>query len=67
MKLFYRQTGQGGQNLIILHGIFGSSDNWLTIGKTLGEQHTVYMLDQRNHGQSPRSDVFLTTKPWLLT
>lgn len=58
MKLFYRQTGQGGQNLIILHGIFGSSDNWLTIGKTLGEQHTVYMLDQRNHGQSPRSDVF---------
>ena len=58
MKLFYRQTGETGTPIIILHGIFGSSDNWLTIGKTFGENHRVFMLDQRNHGQSPRSDVF---------
>lgn len=58
MKLFFRKTGESGSNIIILHGIFGSSDNWLTIGKVLGEHYTVYMLDQRNHGQSPRSDVF---------
>jgi esterase len=58
MKLFYRQTGENGTPIIILHGLFGSSDNWLTLGKILGETHCVYMLDQRNHGQSPRSDVF---------
>ena len=58
MKLFYRQTGETGTPIIILHGIFGSSDNWLSIGKILGEKHRVFMLDQRNHGQSPRSDVF---------
>ena len=58
MKLFYRQTGESGTPIIILHGIFGSSDNWLTIGKILGESHQVFILDQRNHGQSPRSDVF---------
>ncbi len=58
MKLFFRKTGENGSNIIILHGIFGSSDNWLTIGKVLAENHTVYMLDQRNHGQSPRSEVF---------
>ena len=58
MKLFYRQTGETGTPIIIIHGIFGSSDNWLTIGKILGENYQVFMLDQRNHGQSPRSDVF---------
>jgi pimeloyl-ACP methyl ester carboxylesterase len=58
MKLFYRQAGEDGTPIIILHGLFGSSDNWLTLGKILGETHCVYMLDQRNHGQSPRSDIF---------
>ena len=58
MKLFYRQVGENGSPIIILHGIFGSSDNWLTIGKILGETHRVYMVDQRNHGQSPQSGDF---------
>lgn len=58
MKLYFRKSGESGSSIIILHGIFGSSDNWLTIGKVLGEENTVYMIDQRNHGQSPRSDVF---------
>ena len=58
MKLFYRQVGENGTPIIILHGLFGSSDNWLTIGKILGETHQVFMLDQRNHGQSPRSEDF---------
>lgn len=58
MKLFFRQVGETGTPLVILHGVFGSSDNWLTIGKVLGEQFRVFMLDQRNHGRSPRSDEF---------
>jgi esterase len=55
MKLFYRKYGEGPP-LIILHGLFGSSDNWMTIAKSLGEYFTVYLPDQRNHGQSPHSN-----------
>ena len=54
MKLFFRQEGQGFP-LVIVHGLYGSSDNWLTVGKKLSSRFTVYMLDQRNHGRSPNS------------
>lgn len=57
MKLFYRHFGEG-QPVIILHGIFGISDNWVTIGRKLAEKFSVYILDLRNHGQSPHSDTF---------
>ena len=57
MKLFYRQMGEG-QPVIILHGIFGISDNWVTIARRLAEKFEVFILDQRNHGQSPHSDTF---------
>jgi len=57
MKLFFRQTGDTGPAIVILHGIFGSSDNWLTISKTIAALgYRVFALDQRNHGQSPRGD-----------
>jgi esterase len=55
MKLFFRKYGDGPP-LVILHGLYGSSDNWVTIAKTLGERFTVYLPDQRNHGQSPHSE-----------
>ena len=59
MNLFFRQTGTTGQPLLILHGIFGSSDNWLTISKSIAEQgFAVYALDQRNHGRSPHDAAF---------
>lgn len=59
MKLFFRQTGETGTPIIILHGVFGSSDNWLTISKTIADHnHRVFLVDQRNHGRSPRSEVF---------
>ena len=57
MKLFYRQFGEG-QPVIILHGLFGISDNWVSIGRRLAEKFEVYILDQRNHGQSPHSETF---------
>ncbi len=52
MELFYRKEGTG-LPLVIVHGLYGSSDNWANIGKRLAEKHTVYMIDQRNHGRSP--------------
>jgi len=57
MKLFFRESGQG-EPLIILHGLFGSSDNWYTHAKTFASHFKVYLVDQRNHGQSPHSDEF---------
>jgi len=57
MKLFYRTVGEG-KPLIILHGLFGSSDNWLTHAKTLGKKHKVYLVDLRNHGASPHDEEF---------
>lgn len=57
MKLFFREYG-AGQPIIILHGLFGSSDNWLTQAKILSTQYNVYTVDQRNHGQSPHDDAF---------
>jgi len=57
MKLFFREYGQG-KPLIILHGLFGSSDNWLTQAKLLADSFKVYTVDLRNHGLSPQSDLF---------
>ncbi|MEP1096777.1 MAG: alpha/beta fold hydrolase [Cyclobacteriaceae bacterium] len=57
MKLHFRTIGEG-KPLIILHGLFGSSDNWQTIGKVFAERFKVYMVDLRNHGNSPHSDEF---------
>jgi esterase len=56
MKLFFRKYGNGPP-LFILHGLYGSSDNWVTIARSLSENFTVYLPDQRNHGQSPHSDT----------
>lgn len=57
MKLFHREAGKG-QPVILLHGIFGSSDNWLTQARLMSSRYHTYALDMRNHGQSPHDDVF---------
>lgn len=41
--------------MVILHGLFGSADNFGTIGKDLGRDHDVLLVDQRDHGRSPHS------------
>lgn len=56
MKLYYRKYGEG-QPMIILHGLFGQSDNWNSLAKKFGENgFEVYAVDQRNHGLSPHSN-----------
>jgi esterase len=54
MQLHFKESGQG-RAVILLHGLFGSSDNWHSIALRLAESLHVFALDQRNHGQSPRS------------
>jgi len=51
MKLFYREIGSGVP-LVILHGLYGSSDNWVGIAKKLSSNFRVILPDLRNHGNS---------------
>lgn len=52
IRLHFLTWGRG-EPLILLHGLFGSADNWATVGRNLAERFQVFALDQRNHGQSP--------------
>jgi esterase len=59
MKLFFREYGQkGNPPIIVLHGLFGSSDNWMPQGKLLSPSYHVFVVDLINHGQSPHTDDF---------
>lgn len=47
-----------GKSLLILHGYFGMSDNWKTLGNQFSEDYQVHLIDQRNHGRSFHADTF---------
>ena len=57
MELFFRKYGEAGPPLIIVHGLYGSGDNWVSIARELADHFEVYVVDQRNHGQSPHSEI----------
>jgi esterase len=64
MNLFYRETGKGIP-VIILHGLYGCSDNWMYIARILSEKQRVIAVDCRNHGNSPHADTH--TYPEMVT
>lgn len=48
-----------GPPVIILHGLFGSLDNWQSFANQLsGKGFRVITADLRNHGRSPHSEQF---------
>lgn len=55
MKLEFKKIGKGPV-VVILHGLFGMSDNWLSIAKKMADDFCFYLIDQRNHGHSPHLD-----------
>jgi pimeloyl-ACP methyl ester carboxylesterase len=55
MQLNFQTYGTGFP-LMVLHGLFGSLDNWQPISRKLGESLQVFAVDQRNHGRSPHND-----------
>lgn len=50
-------VNKSGIPLVILHGLFGSKQNWRSLSKQLGKilQCPIYTIDLRNHGDSPHS------------
>ncbi len=52
MSLHYQIAGEGGTPLLLIHGLFGSADNWRGIAKKLSKMRQVISVDLRNHGRS---------------
>lgn len=58
VKLFSRVLGEENDlDMIILHGLLGSADNWQTLGKKYAENYRVHLVDARNHGRSPNDSM----------
>jgi len=55
--IFSREYGHG-EPLIIIHGLFGMSDNWNSLAKQFAKEFNVHVVDLRNHGRSFHSDDF---------
>jgi pimeloyl-ACP methyl ester carboxylesterase len=55
LNLFFREYGQHGPTLVILHGLLGSSQNWQRAAKEFEKNFRVLVVDQRNHGSSPHT------------
>ena len=56
MDLFYREYGNYSDDrptLIFLHGLLGSSANWHSIARAVGDEYHILVPDLRNHGRSP--------------
>ncbi len=56
MILYSKILGEGKKDILILHGLYGSSDSWLVVAKKLALKFRVHLLDMRNHGQSFRNE-----------
>jgi esterase len=56
MRLYFKSFGNStNKPLLILHGLYGNSDNWTYFGKQLSDKFYVIIPDLRNHGKSPHS------------
>ncbi len=54
MRLFFREYGSNVDKIIvIIHGLYGSSDNWHSIARELAKEYKVIVPDLPNHGRSP--------------
>ncbi len=57
MALLHSKIIGKGEPLIILHGLLGMGDNWISHARALAEEgFEVHLIDQRNHGKSFHSD-----------
>lgn len=53
--LHYQQLG-AGENIVLIHGLFGSLENLNMVAKPLSEHYKVTNIDVRNHGLSPQEN-----------
>ena len=58
MEILHSTIKGEGKPLLILHGYFGMSDNWKSLGNQFSKDYQVHLIDQRNHGRSFHEDEF---------
>ena len=57
MELFSRISGPDSAPVVVLlHGLFGASDNLSNLARSLSTSFKVHALDARNHGRSPHTE-----------
>ncbi len=57
MELHFQTFGdEHAEPLILMHGLLGSSRNWVTVSRLFAEKYRVFAVDLRNHGQSPHME-----------
>ena len=55
--LYFRELGERDKPVLcLLHGLFGSSGNWMGIVKQLQGEYRIIVPDLRNHGRSLHQD-----------
>ena len=57
MLLYHKQIGSG-QPIVNLHGLFGMSDNWMSVARNLSTNYCFYLVNLRNHGRSVHTENF---------
>lgn len=58
MSLHYLISGDGEDNVVFLHGLYGQGKNWATIAHNISDLATSYLVDLPNHGRSPWTVTF---------
>lgn len=59
-QLHVKTSGEGDSSVVLLHGLFGSSNNLGQIARGLKKEHRVHSIDLPDHGQSdwlPRASI----------
>ena len=57
MEINFKSYGEG-KPVVILHGLLGSLDNWVSISKSLSENFKIIILDLPDHGKSSHTSKF---------
>ena len=52
VEIAYDEAGQGKPAIVLIHGAFGSRQDFAELGKRLDQRHRVIALDLRGHGDS---------------
>ncbi|WP_339674646.1 alpha/beta fold hydrolase [uncultured Zhongshania sp.] len=56
VQLHTEVSGSGPVSVVLLHGLFGSASNLMSVARSLESHFTVVRMDLRNHGKSAHSD-----------
>ncbi len=60
-EVHYTAFGGSGREMLLVHGLGGSSENWLAVGPQLAERFRVRALDLAGFGRTPLTEARSTT------